>query len=64
MTTSTWFDDLPVLGQLPPAPAAANLRVWGESAAASPIRLPPPYGQLFLAINQLHRIHILDHNVP
>ena len=34
MTTSTWFDDLPVLGRLPPAEAAAKLRELGESEAA------------------------------
>ena len=35
MTTSTWFDDLPVLGALPPEEAAAKLREIGESEAAT-----------------------------
>lgn len=32
---SVWFDDLPVLGKLPPAQAAGKLRELGESEAAS-----------------------------
>ena len=35
MTTSTWFDDLPVLGALPPEEAAAKLREVGEVEAAT-----------------------------
>ena len=35
MTTSTWFDDLPVLGALPPREAADKLREVGESEAAT-----------------------------
>ena len=35
MTTSTWFDDLPVLGALPPQEAAGKLREVGESEAAT-----------------------------
>ena len=34
MTTSTWFDDLPVLGKLPPARAATKLREIGEDEVA------------------------------
>jgi len=33
-TTATWFDDLPVLGALPPEEAAAKLRQLGETEAA------------------------------
>lgn len=35
MTASVWFDDLPVLGELPPAEAAAKLRDVGEGDAAA-----------------------------
>jgi len=35
VTTSTWFDDLPVLGALPPEEAALRLREIGESEAAT-----------------------------
>ena len=35
MTTSTWFDDLPVLGALPPQEAAAKLREVDEVEAAT-----------------------------
>ena len=35
MTTSTWFNDLPVLGALPPQEAAAKLREVGEVEAAT-----------------------------
>jgi hypothetical protein len=34
MIISTWFDDLPVLGKLPAAQAAAKLREMGESGLA------------------------------
>src|SRR5687767_9904945 len=34
---TTWFDDLPVLGKLPPDHAAAALRDLGEDAAADVI---------------------------
>ena len=34
MTPSSWFDDLPVLGKLPPQQAAAKLRELGEDEAA------------------------------
>ena len=37
MTTSTWFDDLPILGRLPPAEAAAKLREVGENETADAI---------------------------
>lgn len=30
MDTGIWFDDLPVLGKMPPAQAAAKLRELGE----------------------------------
>ena len=33
-TTATWFDDLPVLGALPPEEAAVKLRQLGETEAA------------------------------
>src|SRR5512139_1485755 len=35
MTLPSWFDDLPVLGKLPPAAAAAKLRELGEDEAAT-----------------------------
>src|SRR5512142_323527 len=35
MTPSAWFDDLFVLGQLPPAQAAIKLREAGEDEAAA-----------------------------
>lgn len=35
MSASTWFDDLPVLGKLPPAQAAAKLRALGEVETAA-----------------------------
>lgn len=41
MTTSTWFDDLPVLGALPPEEAAAKLREVGESEAATALEAAP-----------------------
>ncbi len=34
MSTSTWFDDLPVVGALPPEKAAATLRETGEDEVA------------------------------
>ena len=34
MTTSDWFEDRPVLGQLPPEQAAAKLKELGEEQAA------------------------------
>lgn len=37
MTTDTWFDDLPVIGKLPPAQAAAKLREVGEDEVADAI---------------------------
>jgi hypothetical protein len=41
MTTSTWFDDLPVIGKLPPEKAAAKLREFGESEAADALESVP-----------------------
>ncbi len=41
MTTSTWFDDLPVLGALPPQEAAAKLREVGEVEAATALEAAP-----------------------
>ena len=35
MTTSSWFDDLPVMGRLAPEQAAAKLREMGEAEAAA-----------------------------
>lgn len=35
MTSANWFDDLPVLGALPPEQAAARLRQLGEDEAAA-----------------------------
>jgi hypothetical protein len=35
MSASTWFDDLPVLGKLPPKQAATKLREVGEDDAAA-----------------------------
>lgn len=37
MTSFSWFDDVPVLGQLPPEVAAAKLREVGEEEAAEAI---------------------------
>ncbi len=37
MTTSTWFDDLPVLGALPPEEVAPKLRELGEEEAATAV---------------------------
>jgi hypothetical protein len=37
MTRDQWFDDLPVIGRLPPEEAAARLRAVGETAAADAI---------------------------
>jgi hypothetical protein len=37
MTTDTWFDDLPVIGKLPPEEAAAKLREVGEDELADAI---------------------------
>jgi hypothetical protein len=41
MTTSTWFDALPVLGKLPPQEAAAKLREVGEIEAAAALEAAP-----------------------
>lgn len=41
MTTSTWFDDLPVLGALPPQEAAAKLREVGEVETAAALEAAP-----------------------
>jgi len=41
MTTHTWFDDLPVIGKLPPEEAAAKLREVGEEEATTPIENVP-----------------------
>src|SRR5687767_11323791 len=35
MNTSAWFDDLPVLGRMPPHQAAAKLREVGEDELAA-----------------------------
>ncbi len=35
MDTTTWFDDLPVLGNMPPEEAAAKLREMGEEETAA-----------------------------
>jgi hypothetical protein len=40
MTTPTWFDDLPVIGRLPPEAAAAKLREVGDSEAADALESP------------------------
>lgn len=40
MTPSAWFDDLPVLGNLPPAQAAIKLREAGEEEAAALLESP------------------------
>ena len=37
MTTDTWFDDLPLIGKLPPEEAAAKLREVGEDELADAI---------------------------
>lgn len=41
MSTSDWFDDLPVLGKLSPTEAAGKLREVGEDAAAEALEMPP-----------------------
>jgi len=41
MTTPGWFDDLPVLGKLPPDQAAAKLREVGEDDAAAALEMVP-----------------------
>ena len=41
MNSSTWFDDLPVLGKLPPEEAAAKLRELGEDEAATALEAAP-----------------------
>jgi hypothetical protein len=41
MTTSTWFDDSPVLGAMSPEEAAAKLREVGESEAATALEAAP-----------------------
>jgi len=41
MTTPKWFDDLTVLGKLPPDEAAAKLREVGESEAAAKLESTP-----------------------
>jgi hypothetical protein len=41
MNTSSWFDDLPVLGKLPPEQAAAKLREVGEDDAAAALEAVP-----------------------
>ena len=38
MNTSPWFDDLPVIGKMPPEQAAAKLREVGEAEAAEMLR--------------------------
>src|SRR5438552_3052239 len=39
MNSTTWFDDLPVLGKLPPEQAAAKLREVGEDEAADMLEM-------------------------
>jgi hypothetical protein len=41
MSPSNWFDDLPVLGQLPVAEVAVRLREAGEDEAATLLENPP-----------------------
>ncbi len=41
MTKKTWFDNLPVLGNLPPEEAAAKLREVGEEEAANALEAAP-----------------------
>jgi hypothetical protein len=41
MKTSTWFDDLPVLGNLPADQAAVKLREVGENDAAATLEMTP-----------------------
>src|SRR5262249_7329243 len=41
MTQSTWFDDIPVLGNMPPEEAAAALRAVGEIETAEVIEAMP-----------------------
>src|SRR5216117_2280825 len=44
MATSTWFDDLPVLGKLPADQAAAKLREVGENDLATALETAPEAG--------------------
>src|SRR5437763_122727 len=41
MSASRWFDDLPVLGKLPPEEAAAKLREVGENITALALESTP-----------------------
>lgn len=44
---SSWFEDLPVLGKLPPAEAAAKLRAAGDEASAIAVDHAPPSAKAF-----------------
>ncbi len=46
-TPALWFDDLPVLGRLPPAQAAAKLRAAGDVTAAAALEQPPSGAKAF-----------------
>ena len=41
MATTSWFDDLPVVGRMPPEKVAPKLREVGENAAADSLRAAP-----------------------
>lgn len=47
MSTSSWFDDLPVLGKLPPDEAAIKLREIGENEAAATLETAQNEGVTF-----------------
>lgn len=71
MNTALWFDDLPVLGKLPPAEAAAKLREIGEIDAAEVLtsaekESPQTYGTWSLLGDKLykHTAHTLGYLAP
>jgi hypothetical protein len=73
MILPDWFDDLPTLGQLPPAQAAAKLRELGEDqaadvlAAAARDRPPEVYGPGWWPFQDRpwqHTAHAIGHLAP
>ncbi|OUC16091.1 MAG: hypothetical protein B0A82_03695 [Alkalinema sp. CACIAM 70d] len=71
MNTALWFDDLPILGKLPPAEAAAKLREIGEIDAAEGLtsteqQIPQTYGTWPLLGDKpwQHTAHTLGYLAP
>jgi hypothetical protein len=73
MPTIPWFDDLPVIGCMPPEQAASKLRELGEDAAAdslqgTPARHSPSFGTLdWLPFRErlwAHTAHAFGHLAP